>query len=177
MERIGKYACIERERRFWLKELPPQIVACPVRRITDKYLENSRLRLRKVEDNQGNIIALKLTQKYPLESASPYHRLITNLYLNPSEFEQLNLLVGDTLIKQRYRYEWKGFQFGVDVFADKLSGLVLAEVEAATDEELFRLPVPDFACEEVTESAFFTGGNLAKLTAAELQQAFWVGEF
>jgi hypothetical protein len=50
MERIGKYACIERERRFWLKE-PPDLDACPVRRITDKYLHYSRLRLRKVEDN------------------------------------------------------------------------------------------------------------------------------
>lgn len=176
MDRIGKYACIERERRFWLKE-PPPLAICPVRRITDKYLHYSRLRLRKVEDNAGNIIALKLTQKYALESASPYQRLITNLYLNPSEFEQLATLAGNTLIKQRYRYDWQGFQFGIDVFEAQLSGLVLAEVEAATDAELFSIPVPDFIFKEVTDIAFFTGGNLAKLTAAELQQALHLGEF
>lgn len=177
MDRIGKYACIERERRFWLKEIPPQIVACPVRRITDKYLDNSRLRLRKIEDSQGNIIALKLTQKYATEFTASYQRLITNLYLNPSEFEQLAALSGDTLIKQRYRYDWQGFQFGIDVFEAKHAGLVLAEVEAPTDEQLFSIPIPDFVCKEVTNAAFFTGGNLAKLTAAELQQAFQLGEF
>ncbi len=139
-------------------------------------MDNSRLRLRKVEDDEGNIIALKLTQKYPLESASPYHRLITNLYLNLSEFEQLATLAGDTLIKQRYRYNWQGFRFGIDVFVGKLSGLMLAEVEAPTDTELFSIPVPDFAFQEVTDNAFFTGGNLARLTAGEFQQAFQSGE-
>lgn len=80
------------------------------------------------------------------------------------------------MIKQRYRYDWEGFWFGIDVFGAQLSGLVLAEVEAATDEELFRIPVPDFVCQEVTNAVFFTGGNLAKLTAAELQQALQSGE-
>jgi CYTH domain-containing protein len=177
MDRIGKYACIERERRFWLKAIPPQIAACPVRRITDKYLTHSRLRLRKVEDLQGNVIALKLTQKYAIESTLPWQCLITNLYLNPSEFNQFATLSGDTLIKQRYRYEWQGIQFGIDVFEAKHTGLVLAEVEAPTDEQLFSIPLPDFASKEVTDAAFFTGGNLARLTAAEFQQALQRGEF
>lgn len=80
------------------------------------------------------------------------------------------------MIKRRYRYNWQGFQFGINVFEAKHSGLVLAEVEAPTDEQLFSIPVPD-GFKEVTDIAFFTGGNLAKLTAAEFQQNLQLGEF
>lgn len=176
MERVGKYACMERERRFLVKEIPAEIIACSnFRRIKDQYLIHSRLRLRKVEDPQGNIIALKLTQKYALESTLSFQRLITNTYLNLPEFNQLAILAGNRLVKRRYRYDWNGIQFGVDVFETDLSGLVLAEVEAETDAELLSIPIPDFAVREVTDEAFFTGGNLAQLTSAEFQQAFQLG--
>ena len=47
--REGKYAQIERERRFLLVRQPPPAAATGRRRITDRYLPGTRLRLRRID--------------------------------------------------------------------------------------------------------------------------------
>jgi hypothetical protein len=60
---IMKYARTERERRFLLQRLPDGLPVA-YRRIRDWYLDGTRLRLRCVEDGDGNVLDLKLGQKY-----------------------------------------------------------------------------------------------------------------
>ena len=47
--RQGKYARVERERRFLLAGPPPASAVTVSRRITDRYLPGTRLRLRRVD--------------------------------------------------------------------------------------------------------------------------------
>ena len=47
--REGKYARIERERRFLLAGPPPAAAVTARRRITDRYLPGTRLRLRRID--------------------------------------------------------------------------------------------------------------------------------
>ena len=63
--RAGKYARVERERRFLLADLPARAAAATPRRITDRYLTGTRLRLRLVEHQDGGGCVYKLTQKVP----------------------------------------------------------------------------------------------------------------
>jgi hypothetical protein len=94
---VGKYARIERERRFLLAE-PPQPAAVTVRRhITDRYLPGTRLRLRRSEGLPGGVCELKLTQKVPSDRSGPVQGLITNTYLSPAEYELLASLPAATL--------------------------------------------------------------------------------
>jgi hypothetical protein len=51
--RGGKYARVERERRFLLAGPPPAPAVTASRRITDRYLPGTRLRLRRVECLDG----------------------------------------------------------------------------------------------------------------------------
>jgi hypothetical protein len=62
--REGKYARVERERRFLL-DSPPPLPSAASRRITDRYLPGTRLRLRRVEYLDSGACELKLTQKLP----------------------------------------------------------------------------------------------------------------
>lgn len=61
MQRLHKYARIERERRFLLDRFPSADVV-RIRHITDRYIDGTCLRLREQTDDSGPAV-FKLTQK------------------------------------------------------------------------------------------------------------------
>ena len=59
----SKYARVERERRYLLRDLPEGVMrADPHLQITDNYITGSRLRIRKVRDPHTNKWTVKFTQ-------------------------------------------------------------------------------------------------------------------
>lgn len=170
-----KYAQIERERRFLLRELPAGLAIRPYTHITDHYLPYTRLRLRRMTDEVGAEVALKLTQKFgetdfdKLSHQSGTHTIITNIYLNETEYQTLAPLGGKRLEKRRYRYMSGEHTFSIDIFDGVLSGLILAEIEALSDEQLQNISMPPWAVAEVTDDIFFTGGNLVAITPEQLK--------
>jgi hypothetical protein len=84
--REGKYARIERERRFLLPGPPPPAAAAAGRRrITDRYLTGTRLRLRRVDHADTGACEVKLTQKVPAGAPGFVQGLITTIYLSAAE--------------------------------------------------------------------------------------------
>ncbi len=81
----------------------------------------------------------------------------------------LSVFEGNELRKNRYPYEHEGRLYSVDVFLGPLRGLVLAETDFETDEEMDAFPPPSFAHADVTRDELFTGGRLVELTAEELR--------
>jgi hypothetical protein len=112
MQPAHKYARIERERRFLLDRLPTSAIAERSRRITDRYLDSTTLRLRK--QNEGGTTIYKLTQKIPAHGSQP--ALITSMYLSHREFSVLAPLPAQSLSKIRYSLP----PFGIDVFEGAL---------------------------------------------------------
>jgi CYTH domain-containing protein len=167
----SRYARVERERRYLLRELPPGLkLSDPHTQITDNYVTGTRLRLRKVRVPQTNEWMLKLTQKHAPTAPPDFSRtLITNIYLSPYEYEVLSVFEGNELRKNRYPYEHEGRLYSVDVFLGHLRGLVLAETDFDTDEELDSFPAPSFALLDVTREETFTGARLVELTAEDLR--------
>ena len=167
----SKYARVERERRYLLTDLPEGLTrADPHLQITDNYITGTRLRLRKVRDPRTNKWTVKFGQKFAPDPADLSRTIITNTYLNALEAETLSVFNANEIRKNRYRFEFEGREFGVDMFLGDLFGLVLAEVSFATDEELDRFPKPPFALADVTNDPVFAGGNLCELTFAEVRQ-------
>src|ERR1051326_5453444 len=107
---------------------------------------------------------LQLTDNYITGTRLP------NPYLNALEAEVLSVFNTNEIRKNRYRFEFEGRQFGVDMFLGDLFGLVLAEVSFETDEELDDFRQPPFAIAEVTNDPVFSGGSLAELTFAEVKK-------
>ena len=167
----SKYARVERERRFLLADLPEGLTrADPHLQITDNYITGTRLRLRKVRDPRTNKWVVKFTQKFAPNPADLSRTIITNTYLNALEAETLSVFNTNEIRKNRYRFEFSGREFGVDMFLGDLFGLVLAEVSFESDEELDSFEKPLFAIADVTNDPVFSGGSLCELTFAEVKQ-------
>jgi CYTH domain-containing protein len=167
----GKYARIERERRFLLAAPPPTSVIKASRRITDRYLPGTRLRLRRIEQPDLGTCEYKFTQKVPADRPGHLRGLITNTYLSAAEYRLLATLPADVLTKSRLSVP----PLGIDVFDPPLDGLVIAEAEFATDAAALAFPLPAFAVAEVTDDPRFTGGNLARTDRRELLS--WLSEY
>ena len=167
----SKYAQVERERRYLLRDLPEGLTrADPHLQITDNYMTASRLRLRKVREPRTNKWTVKFTQKFAPNPEDLSRTIITNTYLNALEADVLSTIFNSNEIrKNRYRFEFEGRKFSVDMFLGDLFGLVLAEVSFETDEELDQFPKPSFALADVTNEELFTGGRLCELTFSEVR--------
>ena len=162
-----KYALFEHERRFLVLD-PPDLAGAPARLIEDIYFDCGRLRLRRVTHFDSSPTQLKLCKKYG--SDDPVSGLIVNTYLSAEEYAALATLPGRPLRKRRYRMAYGDRGFGLDVFEGDLAGLMLSEAEATSADAIRSLSFPPWAALEVTADPFFTGGNLAGVSASELGQ-------
>src|SRR2546430_9569171 len=167
----SKYALVERERRYLLQELPAGMSRADHHlQITDNYITGTRLRIRKVGDPGTNKWVVKFTQKFAHNPVDLSRTIITNIYLNAIEAETLAIFEANEIRKNRYRFEFEGRQFSVDMFLGDLFGLVLAEVSFETDEEMDNFPPPPFAVADVTNNEIFTGGRLSELTFEDIRE-------
>lgn len=163
-----KYTRVEYERRFLVSSHADwrSVVEPYSKRFQDKYLHNTRLRLRRLTDSDTGRQVIKLNKKF--DSASPYFQTIGRILLSPGEYELFDGMAGDRLDKTRYYHNHLGRVFSIDVFEGELEGLVLCETETDSLDELMRAEPPGYTTREVTEDPFFTGGNLCRTTRAEL---------
>jgi len=166
----SKYARVERERRYLLQDLPPGLTRADHHlQITDNYITGTRLRIRKVRDPKTNKWIVKFTQKFAPNPEDLSRTIITNTYLNATEAETLSIFEANEIRKNRYRFEFEGRKFSVDMFLGDLFGLVLVEVSFETDEELDSFPKPPFAIADVTNNEIFSGGRLSELTFEDIR--------
>jgi CYTH domain-containing protein len=144
-----KYAKVESERKFLLRSVPAG--AREVSRIVDRYLHDSRLRLRQMTRRDGTAVR-KLGQKIPL---GPVRVLHTTMYLDDADWAVLAGLPGAELRKTRHHFD---HGVAVDVLAD---GTVLAEIDGG---ESLPDDVPAFldVIREVTGEERWTGAALAR---------------
>jgi CYTH domain-containing protein len=165
----SKYARIEIERRFLLEGVPQAAEVLAVYEIGDRYLDGTRLRLRRMA-RAGGPTQLKLTQKLP-DPDGARQGALTTIYLSEAEHAAFAQLPAATLSKSRLSIA----PYGVDVFHGELEGLYLAEAEFATVEEAAALVPAAFCRAEVTADRRFTGGEL--VCASGEQVRAWAREY
>jgi hypothetical protein len=93
-----KYAVVERERRFLVSKLPG--AADERRRVVDRYVTGTRLRLREVVTEDG-AVTRKPGHKVRL-GEGPREIACTSLYLDDHEWDLLGALPATTLTKARH---------------------------------------------------------------------------
>jgi len=118
----------------------------------------------------GDQVQFKLAQKFSEGAKPALQTTITNLYLNEVEYRMLETLGANEILKYRYILDCQGHQYGIDVFAGRHEGLILAEVEGESEHALKGLAIPAFAAREVTDDPFFTGGALSAVSVDELKK-------
>jgi CYTH domain-containing protein len=122
--------------------------------ITDRYLEGTRLRLRRMDDGKGGAI-FKLCRKYG--KTSPLSEPMTNLYLTEAEYLLLSALDGREVRKRRYAMHGGS----LDVYAGD-PAVVIFECEFATEAAAIAFVPPDFVGEELTGDGSRDGAAIAR---------------
>jgi CYTH domain-containing protein len=155
-----KYARIEWERR-WLVDTArrPALDDHWMTLIEDRYIEGTRLRLRRMSRPDLGEVKWKLTKKY--DCADPSARPIVTAYLTAPEYEVLRALPARSLTKRRYHLPFEDRYWSLDVFEGPLQGLETVECEAEGEAALAALTPPDWALREVTHLPQWQCGALA----------------
>jgi hypothetical protein len=144
---------------------PEQLQRSEAWAISDRYLDGTHLRLRRMEpmfDGGGTI--WKIGKKQAPHAPDFTRTTITTIYLTAEEYAAFSALPAHGLQKTRHRLVEDGRPIAVDVFDGALRGLVLAEVGYATEEEMTAARMlPTWVSREVSDDPRFTGAALAAL--------------
>ncbi len=155
---INEGIVIELEKTYLIKELPDLTgLACKEMRdiYHPKVSIHPTIRLRK------NGEKYMLMKKEPVNEGDSSHMLEQTIKLTEKEFEYFSRIEGLEVKKLRYSYTWNGFEAEIDVFKDRLEGLVLVDFEFSSVEEKDKFEMPDFCLADVTQEEFIAGGMLA----------------
>ncbi|MFZ1701856.1 MAG: hypothetical protein WBO10_15275 [Pyrinomonadaceae bacterium] len=167
---MNKTAQTELHRLFLIDSLPePLTPASSHLQIFDNYLENTRIRLRRVRDPYSKEWTRILQQRF---AASEEDRAVTKLaeiYLNDQEYSIFEPFEGREIRKNRYFHEFDLFSIAFDVYLGNLWGLNTAKVDFESREKMMSFVPPPFVVFEVTDDPFFNGENLVGKTFGEVQ--------
>lgn len=146
----------EIERKFLVREIPPDIENCPYEEISQGYLAVSddglEVRLR----SRGQIYLLTV------KSGKGIRRQENEIELSKEQFIQLwPMTEGRRVEKKRYTIRISGFTFELDIYHGTLKGLKTAEVEFKTPDEADSFTPPLWLGKDVTLDERYKNKNLA----------------
>ncbi len=148
---------VEIERKFLVEVLPGWLSSCPSHLIEQGYLaleEEAEVRVRLVEDRPPT-----LTVKH----GHGRIRAETEIELSREQAEPLwPLTEGRRVSKRRHLAEREEGTWEVDVYQGELSGLVVAEIEFASEKDSGQLDPPDWVGPEVTGERAYENRALAE---------------
>jgi adenylate cyclase len=148
----------EIERKFLVLDLPPELRGARPDHIRQGYLVLEPVEVR-VRSRGGQ------PHELTLKSVGGLSRAEVNVALTPEQFEELWPLVERSIDKQRTVLQLEGRTVEVDVYGGKLEGLVVAEVEFATEAEAQAFAPPAWLGAEVTSDLRFRNAALATADA------------
>ena len=156
-----KYAHLELERR-WLvdRATRPSLDGAPMTLIEDRYIDGTRMRLRRMSRPDLDETKWKPTKKYECED--PAARPIVTAYLTEAEHAVFAALPARTMRKRRFHVLADGRYWSLDLFEGPLDGLERVETEATDEVELVALVPPAWAAREVTHDPRYQCGSLAQ---------------
>jgi adenylate cyclase len=143
---------MEVERKFLVERLPEEVERAPSRRIDQGYValdDGAEVRVRRYGDD------LWLT----IKGAGGLARVEEELPLSQEQFDSLWPLTEGRRIEKARRRLPDGVE--VDVYDGALAGLMVAEIEFASEDESAAFDPPGWFGQEVTEDARYKNRALA----------------
>jgi hypothetical protein len=155
---------MEIERKFLVKELPKGLECCNKLEIEQGYIsEKPTIRIRKADERY--ILTVKSKFGVCNNEGDPIVNNESETEITKKEYEALKeKLVCNTLRKTRYIIPLAdGLVAELDVFKDRLCGLVFAEVEFPSVEEANRFNKPEWLGMDVSNDKRYRNSNIVKL--------------
>lgn len=158
---------IELEKTYLAKFVPKDL--SNGKDIIDIYIPTEArhpvLRIRKNGDKY------EMTKKYPVKEGDASKQHEFTIPLTKEEFEEFsNSLKGKRTHKIRYNCECDGRICEIDVFQDKLKGLVIVDFEFENEDEKNSFQMPEFCLVDVTQEEFLAGGMLCGKSYEDIKE-------
>ena len=149
---------MEIERKFLVNKLPSFVLKCPKEKIIQGYLKNPNIRVRTI----GNDKAFITIKSAPVDSTGITRHEFEYEIPVKDGLKMIELFCNQTIQKTRYYVLEKDKKiWEIDIFGDKLTGLILAEIELDSANEQFIKP--DWINEEVTNDIRYTNAFLVNM--------------
>jgi len=147
---------MEIERKFLVRECPPNLRDSPVTHILQGYLaiteEGSEIRLRKRDD----------VQTLTVKTGRGLKRSEFEITITHDQFDELwPATEGRRVEKKRYMIDVEAHHIELDVYEGALSDLLTAEVEFKSVQESRGFTPPPWLDREITEDERYKNRNLA----------------
>jgi CYTH domain-containing protein len=146
----------EIERKFLVKELPPEIDRYPHSEIIQGYLM--------ITDNDVEVRVRKRAGRctHTVKSGTGLVRKEAQKDITEQEFfEHWPETQGKRVLKVRYDIDYEDVLIELDIYSGSLEGLIVVEVEFESEEESLRFEPPEWFGEEVTLDERYKNKNLA----------------
>ena len=154
-----------------VKRIPGGLVRYKSSKIKQGYLSPSPSPLRIRQKGEK----FELTKKLPVRSGDFSSAEEINIPLTKFEFDKLWKLVDRSLLKTRYLVPLDGgLTAELDVYDGKLKGLVVVEVEFASEDQMKSFIPPDWFGKDVTDEEFSANSFLAGRTFAEVVKKYLI---
>jgi CYTH domain-containing protein len=112
-----------------------------------------------------------ITKKQPAKENDHSVLIEQTIELSEPEFIELEKEIkGRRIEKIRYNLNHNGNTAEIDVFKEKLKGLVLVDFEFKTNEEKEKFKMPDFCLIDVTQEEFIAGGMLCGKSYEDIEE-------
>jgi adenylate cyclase len=144
----------EIERKFLVRDLPEELRNHPADHIRQGYLSLEPVEVR-IRSRAGR------PHELTVKSGDGMTRSEVNVPLTCEQFDELWPLVGRSIEKERTVLQQGEWTVEVDLYAGKLDGLVVAEVEFGTEAEAHGFRPPAWFGVEVTSDPRFRNAALA----------------
>lgn len=158
---------IELERTYLVKALPDNLDTFPSEIIHDIYVpaeaSHAHLRLRHRGDRY------EITKKVPTDGNDSSKMFEHTISLEKEEFDALAKSSSKDIKKRRYAIEVEGHPAELDVYLDKLAGLVVIDFEFSDEAQMRAFPTPSIALADVTQDHVTAAGYLAGKSLADIQ--------
>jgi CYTH domain-containing protein len=164
---MDKTARSELQRVFVTDRLPDPLAPASLHlQLLDRFLVDTRLRLRRIRDPYEDKTFFILQQV--TERADALDIVSAEIHLDSKEVGSFDRIEGRELRMNRYFHEFDRGMFELDAFLGPLNGLVLAKVEFQDQAEYANYIAPPFCIVDVTNNRFFAGKSLSQRDFAEV---------
>ncbi|HEY0426811.1 MAG TPA: hypothetical protein VGC76_03290 [Pyrinomonadaceae bacterium] len=163
----------EFRRLFLINDLPEPLTRADAHlQIFDNYIENTRLRLRRIRTPQTREQTWLMEHRFPADENNLAIWKIAEIFMHEDEYKIFEQFEGREIRKNRYFYELDDKRISIDVHLGELWGLNVARICFDSEEEMEYFEAPPFAVFEVTNDKFFSGENLVEKKFADVRREF-----
>jgi CYTH domain-containing protein len=157
LDTIHSKTAREIERKFLVKELPPNLENCASRPIEQGYFSGNR------DGTQVRLRKAGTQHTLTFKRGRGIKRQEWEIALIPEQFNELwTTTEGRRLRKTRYDVPYGDYLIEVDIYAGQNKGLVVAEVEFDDEKQCEKFQPPDWFGKEVSGKSRYSNVRLAR---------------